>query len=55
MSPIEICQYLDWRILVAMFVADKVLEAWLGKTKTVESGSVLELIWKVVKTIFHKN
>ena len=47
------CQLEDWQLISSMIVAQMGymgLEAWLGSTKKVEAGSILELIYnKLIK------
>ena len=40
--------------IVIVQVIMMLIEAWLGKTDKVQSASVLELIWNLVKAIFRK-
>lgn len=45
------CSLPNWQltlILVTSQVLYMGLEAWLGKTDKVESGSLLELIWRAI-------
>lgn len=54
MSAVEICKSLDWRLLIAYYAIDKVVEFWLGRTDKTKAGSVPELIWIGIKAIFKK-
>lgn len=51
----EICALTDktW-MLVALFVADKVLEFWLGRTDRVKAGSALELILNSLRALIKR-
>jgi hypothetical protein len=51
----KICQILGSvppAYLVAAYLGDKLIEAWLGKTERVKSGSVLELVFNLVRSLF---
>ena len=51
------CEMPQWQVFLSLVLAQLLymcLEAWLGKTSKVESGSVLELIWRGTKALFIK-
>jgi hypothetical protein len=52
-----ICSLPHWQLVfiaIASQVSYMFLEAWLGVTNKVESGSVLEVIWSGIKQLLKK-
>lgn len=50
---IELCNLPHWE-KIALLLAYMFLEAWLGKTKTVKSNSLLELFGNLILTLFKR-
>lgn len=50
----ELCQLPQWQNAIIITVAQlsyMLIEAWLGKTEKVQSASVLELVFNILKRI----
>lgn len=58
MNLVDLCKLEGNARLIAIVLIQVVLmlvEAWLGKTEKVKSGSILELIWSLIKSVFIKS